>query len=161
MTTNIQKFTGNFKDAANWKIAIVASQFNHFVVDQLEKGAIDTLLRHGVKQENMRIVHVPGAFELPLVTKKIASTGRVDGIIALGAVIRGATAHFDYVCSSATQGLARVSHECDLPVAFGVITTDTIEQAIERSGSKAGNKGAECATVVLEMISLLQQLETI
>lgn len=158
---NIPTISGNFQGASNWKIAVVSSQFNHFVVDQLEKGAVDTLLRHGVAKENIRLVHVPGAFELPLATKKIASTGRVDGIVALGAVIRGATAHFDYVCSAATQGLAKVSHEFDLPVSFGVITTDTIEQAIERSGTKAGNKGAECASVVLEMISLTQQLETI
>ncbi|MGI9326224.1 MAG: 6,7-dimethyl-8-ribityllumazine synthase [Pseudomonadales bacterium] len=140
------------------RFAIVAGRFNEYIVDSLVKGAIDALNRHGVDPGSVEVVQVPGCFELPLVARKLARTGDYAGIIALGAVIRGATPHFDYVAGTCATGLARVSLDEDLPVAFGVLTTETIEQAIERAGTKAGNKGADAALTVLEMSNLLDQL---
>jgi len=140
------------------RITIVVARFNSFVVDSLLAGAVDALKRHGVSDNNITTVRVPGAFELPLVVKKVADRGGVDGIIALGAVIRGGTPHFDYVAGQCASGIATVSRESGIPVGFGVLTTDTIEQAIERSGTKAGNKGVDAAMTVLEMVSLLRNL---
>jgi len=139
-------------------IAIVAARFNAFVVDSLLAGAQDMLFRHGVLASQIHIIRVPGAYELPLVCQQLAKTGRYQGIIALGAVIRGATPHFDYVAGECARGLMKVSLKAEIPVAFGVLTTDTIEQAVERSGTKAGNKGADSAMVLLEMIDILEQV---
>jgi len=139
--------------------AILATRWNEFIVDALVKGAIDALKRHGVSEEAITLVRVPGAFELPLVAQRVAATENFDAIICLGAVIRGSTAHFDYVASEAAKGIASVSMDFELPVIFGVLTTDTIEQAIERAGTKAGNKGAEAATTAIEMVNLLRKLE--
>ncbi|NMH65766.1 6,7-dimethyl-8-ribityllumazine synthase [Shewanella salipaludis] len=147
-------------EAKNAKIAIVVSRFNSFLVESLLEGAIDTLKRFGqVNDDNITVVRVPGAFELPLAARRVAASGKFDGIIALGAVIRGGTPHFDFVAGECNKGLAQVSLEFDVPVAFGVLTTDTIEQAIERSGTKAGNKGGEAALGLLEMVNVLQELE--
>ncbi len=145
--------------APTGKFALVVGRFNSFVVESLVSGAIDTLVRHGVAEKNITVLRVPGAFELPLLAQKVAKQGTYDAIIALGAVIRGGTPHFDYVAGECTKGLAQVSLEFSVPVAFGVLTVDSIEQAIERSGTKAGNKGAEAALSALEMVSLLAQLE--
>ncbi|PTB88656.1 6,7-dimethyl-8-ribityllumazine synthase [Pseudidiomarina aestuarii] len=141
------------------KIAIVVARFNHFVVDSLLEGALNTPKLYGqVSADNITVVKVPGAYEIPLATKKLAATDQFDGIIALGAVIRGATPHFDFVAGECNSGLTRVGLEFDIPIANGVLTTDTIEQAIERSGTKAGNKGSEAALSTLEMINVLKQL---
>src|SRR5262245_41498195 len=143
----------------NRKFAIVAGRFNGYIVDSLVAGAIDTLVRHGVDAKNITLIKVPGAFELPLAAKRVGeSKGGYDAIIALGAVIRGATPHFDYVAGNCASGLARVSLELKLPVAFGVLTTDSIEQAIERAGTKAGNKGCDAALTALEMVNMLDKL---
>lgn len=145
--------------APNAKFAIVISRFNSFLVESLLEGALDTLKRHGqVKEENITVVRVPGAYELPLAAKRVAASGSYDAIIALGAVIRGGTPHFDYVAGECNKGLAQVSLEYSTPLAFGVLTTDTIEQAIERAGTKAGNKGGEAALSALEMVNVLAQL---
>ncbi len=141
------------------RFALVASRFNSFIVDHLVQGAIDVLRRHGISEDAITLVRVPGAFELPLVARRLANTRRFDAVIALGAVIRGGTPHFDYVAGSCVRGLAEVNLSCDLPVAFGVLTVDTIEQAIERAGTKAGNKGADAALSAIEMVSLLRKLE--
>lgn len=141
------------------RITIVMARFNGFVVDSLLQGALDTLKRHGISESNITIVKVPGAFELPLAAGKVAEKQSVDAIIALGAVIRGATPHFEYVAGECASGLSRVALDSQVPVAFGVLTTDTIEQAIERSGTKAGNKGSDAAMTALEMISLLRNLD--
>ncbi|MBF0470829.1 MAG: 6,7-dimethyl-8-ribityllumazine synthase [Gammaproteobacteria bacterium] len=138
------------------RFGIVVGRFNSFVVEHLLEGAVDCLLRHGAKKDEMEIVRVPGAFEIPLITQRLARQKRFDAIIALGAVIRGGTPHFDYVAGECTKGLASVSLAEDIPIAFGVLTVDTIEQAIERSGTKAGNKGAEAALSVIEMVNLLR-----
>ncbi|KZE38009.1 6,7-dimethyl-8-ribityllumazine synthase [Bhargavaea cecembensis] len=140
------------------KIAIVAGRFNEFITDRLVEGALDTLRRHGVAEEDIDVAKVPGAFEIPIAAQKLAASGKYDAVITLGAVIRGATAHFDYVCAEAAKGVAKAAADTGVPVMFGVITTDTIEQAIERAGTKAGNKGAESATAAIEMANLLQQL---
>jgi len=141
------------------KFAIVAGRFNGYIVDSLVTGAIDTLVRHGVNAKDITLIKVPGCFELPLAVKRVAEgKGSYDAVIALGAVIRGATPHFDYVAGQCAAGLARVSLELSLPVAFGVLTTDTIEQAVERAGTKAGNKGADAAMTALEMVTLLGKL---
>ena len=146
-------------DAKNAKIAIVISRFNSFVVESLLDGAIDTLKRFGqVEDDNITIVRVPGAFELPLAARRVAMKGEYDAIIALGAVIRGGTPHFDFVAGECNKGLAQVMLEFDTPVSFGVLTVDTIEQAIERAGTKAGNKGGEAALSALEMVNVLNQL---
>jgi len=144
------------------KIAIVISRFNSFINESLLSGAIDTLKRNGqVSDENITVVRCPGAVELPLVAQRVAKTGKFDAIISLGTVIRGGTPHFDYVCSECNKGLAQVSLQYNLPVAFGVLTVDTIDQAIERAGTKAGNKGTEAALSALEMINVLNEIETI
>lgn len=154
----MKTFEGDFvvRDA---RFAIVVSRFNSFVVESLLAGALDTLKRHGIKDEMIHIVRVPGAFEMPLVAQRLAAGKQYDAIIALGAVIRGGTPHFEYVAGECTKGLAMVSLQFNIPVAFGVLTTDTIEQAIERSGTKAGNKGAEAAISAIEMVSLLRRLD--
>ncbi|RCU45239.1 MULTISPECIES: 6,7-dimethyl-8-ribityllumazine synthase [Corallincola] len=145
--------------APNAKIAIVISRFNSFIVESLLEGAVDTLKRVGqVADDNITVVRVPGAYELPLAAKKVAAKGEYDAIIALGAVIRGGTPHFDYVAGECNKGLAQVSLEASVPVAFGVLTTDTIEQAIERAGTKAGNKGGEAAMSALEMVNVMSAL---
>lgn len=141
------------------KFCLVASRFNSFIVDQLEAGAIDTLLRHGAEKNQIHLVKAPGAFELPMVVQRIAATKRYDAIIALGAVIRGGTPHFEYVAGECVKGIAHVALQYDVPVSFGVLTVDTIEQAIERAGTKAGNKGAEAAMSAIEMVSLFKNLE--
>jgi 6,7-dimethyl-8-ribityllumazine synthase len=141
------------------RFGIVASRFNSFIVDSLVEGAVDALKRHGADESNIQIVKVPGAFEMPLVASRMAAKKQYDAIIALGAVIRGGTPHFEYVAGECTKGLAMVSSQHDIPVAFGVLTVDTIEQAIERAGTKAGNKGVEAAMSAIEMVNLLQNLE--
>lgn len=141
------------------KIGIVAARFNEFIVSKLISGCEDTLLRHGVRPEDISLVWVPGAFEIPLVAAKMAKSGKYDAVIALGAVIRGSTSHYDYVCAEVSKGIAAVSLESGVPVMFGVLTTDTIEQAIERAGTKAGNKGADCAQGAIEMVDLIRALE--
>ncbi|QUN06752.1 6,7-dimethyl-8-ribityllumazine synthase [Shewanella yunxiaonensis] len=147
-------------EAKNAKVAIVVSRFNSFIVDSLLEGALDTLKRFGqVSEDNITVVRVPGAYELPLTARRVAASGKFDGIIALGAVIRGGTPHFDFVAGECNKGLAHVALEFDIPLAFGVLTTDTIEQAIDRAGVKVGNKGGEAALSLLEMINVLQQLE--
>ncbi|MGI0118942.1 6,7-dimethyl-8-ribityllumazine synthase [Zooshikella sp. RANM57] len=140
------------------RYAIVVTRWNAFVVESLLQGALDTLLRHGVAKDHITVIRCPGAFEMPLVVKKAANSGKYDAIIALGAVIRGGTPHFDYVAGECAKGLGVVSLEAELPVTFGVLTVDSIEQAIERSGTKAGNKGEEAAMTAFEMVSLLNQL---
>lgn len=150
---------GNLR-ATGKKIAVVVSRFNSFVVESLVDGALDTLERVGeVNDQDITLVRVPGAYELPIVAKKLAQQNKYDAIIALGAVIRGGTPHFDFVAGECNKGLAQVSLEYAIPVSFGVITTDSIEQAIERSGTKAGNKGAEAAMGALEMVNVIAQLE--
>lgn len=148
---------GKFK-GENIRVGIVAGRFNEFITNKLIGGAEDMLLRHGVKDKDIDLVWVPGAFEIPLVAKEMAKTGKYDAIICLGAVIRGNTSHYDYVCSEVSKGIAHVSLEFSLPVLFGVLTTENIEQAIERAGTKAGNKGAECALSAIEMVSLLKEM---
>lgn len=141
------------------KFALVVGRFNSFVVESLVAGAIDALVRHGVSRGNIEIVRVPGAFEIPVAAKRVLELNRFDAVIALGAVIRGGTPHFDYVAGECTKGLGHLSLEYNKPVVFGVLTVDTIEQAIERSGTKAGNKGAEAAMSALEMVSLFSKLK--
>ena len=141
------------------RFALVVGRFNSFVTDSLEAGAIDALERHGADPADIQVIRAPGAFEIPLVVQKVAAAGGFDAIVALGAVIRGGTPHFEYVAGECTKGLAQVSLQHGLPVAFGVLTVDTIEQAIERAGTKAGNKGAEAALSAIEMVNLLRQLD--
>ena len=140
------------------RICVLAARFNETIVERLVHGAIDTLKRHGADDSQIDLVRVPGAIELPLAAQRVAKSRQFDGIVALGTVIRGATPHFDYVCSECASGLNKVSLEFDIPIGFGVLTTETIEQALERSGNKAGNKGADAALTTIEMISLLRQL---
>ncbi len=140
------------------KFGVVASRFNEFITKKLLEGAKDALLRHGVSEENIDIAWVPGSFEIPLAAKKLAQTKRYDAIICLGAVIRGATPHFEYIAAEVTKGIARVSLETDLPVSYGLITADTLEQAIERAGTKAGNKGFDAAVDAIEMANLLRNI---
>ena len=141
------------------KVGIVAARFNEFIVSKLVAGARDGLLRHDVKDEDIDLAWVPGASEIPLIASKMAKSGKYDAVICLGAVIRGATSHYDYVCSEVSKGIASVSLTSDIPVMFGVLTTDNIEQAIERAGTKAGNKGYDCALGAIEMVNLVRQLE--
>ncbi len=141
------------------RIAIVNSRWNHLVTDRLVEGAKDAFLRHGGNESDLDLVLVPGAFELPLVVEKLVASGKYDGICALGAVIRGSTPHFDYISAEATKGIASVALKSGTPVAFGLLTTDTIEQAIERAGTKAGNKGFEAMVTVIEMLSLYKAIE--
>lgn len=154
---HIKTIEGNLV-AGGLKVAIVAARFNDFIVDRLIGGAVDYLQRHGANRDDLIIVRTPGAFELPIVCQKVAQQGKYDGILALGAVIRGSTPHFDFVANEATKGLAQVSLQFGIPVGFGLLTTDSIEQAIERAGTKAGNKGAEAAQALLESIRVLEQL---
>ena len=141
------------------RVGIVAARFNEFIVSKLLSGCEDVLVRHGVREEDIAVAWVPGAFEIPLIASKMAKSGKYDAVIALGTVIRGSTNHYDYVCSEVSKGVANVALASDVPVMFGVLTTDTIEQAIERAGTKAGNKGAECAQGAIEMVNLIRELE--
>jgi len=152
---NIKTFEGEMV-VDNAKFGIVISRFNSFLVESLLDGAVDTILRHGGKEQDIEILRVPGAVEIPLAAKRMAASKKYDAIIALGAVIRGGTPHFEFVANENSKGLAQVCMEYDLPVAFGVLTVDTIEQAIERSGTKAGNKGTEAALSAIEMVNLLK-----
>ena len=140
------------------KIGIVASRFNEFIVSKLIAGAKDALIRHDVKDDDITLAWVPGAFEIPVVAKKMAKSGKYDAIICLGTVIRGATSHYDYVCNEVSKGIAAASMETEIPVMFGIVTTENIEQAIERAGTKAGNKGYDCALGAIEMVNLLKQM---
>ncbi len=155
----MERIEGDFT-APRGRIALLASRFNDLVVARLVEGARDALLRHGVADEQLTLVRVPGAFELPLTADKLAASGRYAAIIALGCVIRGDTAHFDYVAGGAANGLMQVSLDHGLPVGFGVLTVDTLEQALDRAGAKAGNKGADAALAVIEQLNLVAQLES-
>ena len=141
------------------KIGIVASRFNEFITSKLLAGALDGLKRHEAKEEDIHVAWVPGAFEIPLIASKMAKSGKYDAVICLGAVIRGATSHYDYVCNEVAKGIAMVSLESGVPVMFGILTTENIEQAIERAGTKAGNKGFDCATGAIEMIDLIRNMD--
>lgn len=155
---NITTIEGSFVNLPDARIAIISARFNRFIVDQLEAGCIDVLLRQGIAESRLAIVRVPGAFELPVAARRLADTGNYEAIVALGCVIRGGTAHFEYVAGTCADGLARVATDTGIPVAFGVLTVDNIAQAIERAGTKAGNKGADAALSALEMIGLIRQL---
>ncbi|MEY3659185.1 MAG: 6,7-dimethyl-8-ribityllumazine synthase [Pseudohongiellaceae bacterium] len=156
--SNVRTLEGDF-GPTNATYALVVSRFNAFVVDSLQAGAIDALVRHGVPEKNLTLVKVPGAYELPLVAQRLAASGKFDAVIALGAVIRGSTPHFDYVAGECAKGLGQVGMQHNLPVVFGVLTVDSIEQAIERAGTKAGNKGADAAMTAIELVSLLRKLD--
>ncbi|HDK2903649.1 TPA: 6,7-dimethyl-8-ribityllumazine synthase [Staphylococcus aureus] len=140
------------------KVAIVVSRFNDFITGRLLEGAKDTLIRHDVNEDNIDVAYVPGAFEIPLVAKKLASSGNYDAVITLGCVIRGATSHYDYVCNEVAKGVSKVNDQTNVPVIFGILTTESIEQAVERAGTKAGNKGAEAAVTAIEMANLLKSI---
>jgi 6,7-dimethyl-8-ribityllumazine synthase len=145
--------------ARDLRFAFIAARFNEFIVEPLVRGALDALKRHGVTEKQIDIVRVPGAFEIPIVARKLAASRRYDALIALGAVIRGATPHFDYVAGECASGLSRIALETGVPIAFGVLTTDTVEQAVDRAGGKSGNKGADAALTALEVANLLRRLE--
>ena len=149
---------GKLTGAEDIKIGIVAARFNEFIVSRLIGGALDGLKRHDVPDEQIDLAWVPGAFEIPVIAEKMAASGKYDAVICLGAVIRGATSHYDYVCSEVSKGIAQVSLASSVPVMFGVLTTDTIEQAIERAGTKSGNKGFDCAMGAIEMVNLLREI---
>jgi len=157
--SGLKKVVEGQLDARGLKAALVVSRFNGFLTERLLEGALDALRRHGAEDDHLAVVRTPGAFELPLVAKKLAESGRYEAIVALGAVIRGATPHFEYVAGEVAKGLAQVSLATGLPVAFGVLTCDTIEQAVERAGTKAGNKGFDAALSAMEMVSLLRALD--
>ena len=152
------KVLEGFYEGKGLKIAIVASRFNEFITSKLVSGATDCLRRHNVSEEDVTLAWVPGAFEIPLAAKKLAKSGKYDAVICVGAVIRGSTSHYDYVCAEVSKGIASVSLETEVPVLFGVLTTDTIEQAIERAGTKAGNKGYDCALSALELVQMLRKV---
>lgn len=154
----MKKFEGKLV-SEDIKVGIVVARFNEFITSKLLGGAIDALKRENVKDDDIEVAWVPGAFEIPLIAKKMAECGRYEAIICLGAVIRGATSHYDYVCSEVSKGIAQVSMNAGIPVMFGVLTTDTIEQAVERAGTKAGNKGFECAQGAIEMVNLIRAIE--
>ena len=154
----MKRFEGKLV-SENIRVGVVCTRFNDFIVSRLLAGCEDTLLRHGVREEDIAVAWVPGAFEIPLIASKMAKSGKYDAVIALGAVIRGSTSHYDYVCSEVSKGVAQVALNSDIPVMFGVLTTDTIEQAVERAGTKAGNKGSECALGAIEMVNLIRELE--
>lgn len=141
------------------RIGIVVARFNEFITSKLLGGAVDGLVRHGMNEEDIDVAWVPGAFEIPLIAKKMAKSGKYDGIICLGAVIRGATSHYDYVCNEVSKGVALVNMETEVPTGFGILTTENIEQAVERAGTKAGNKGYDCALGALELCSLFKEME--
>ena len=143
----------------NIRVGIVCARFNEFITNKLLGGAMDALLRHDVKEEDIHVSWVPGAFEIPLIASKMAKSGKYDAVICLGAVIRGSTSHYDYVCNEVSKGIASVSLETGIPVMFGVLTTENIEQAIERAGTKAGNKGFDCAVGAIEMVNLIREIE--
>ena len=143
----------------NIRVGIVAARFNEFITAKLLGGAMDGLLRHDVKEEDIYVAWVPGAFEIPLIASKMAKSGKYDVVICLGAVIRGSTSHYDYVCNEVSKGIASISLETGIPVMFGVLTTDNIEQAIERAGTKAGNKGYDCAVGAIEMVNIIHEIE--
>ena len=143
----------------NIKIGIVAARFNEFITSKLLGGALDGLKRHNVNENDIDVAWVPGAFEIPLIAKKMANSGKYDAVICLGAVIRGSTSHYDYVCNEVSKGIAAVSMNSDIPVMFGVITTENIEQAFERAGTKAGNKGYDCALGAIEMVNLIREMD--
>ena len=151
----MKKFEGNVI-GGKVRIGIVAARFNEFIVSKLVSGAIDGLSRHGVEDENIDVAWVPGAFEIPLIASKMANSGKYDAVICLGAVIRGATSHYDYVCNEVSKGVAQAGLNSGVPVLFGVVTTENIEQAIERAGTKAGNKGYDCALGAVEMVNLIK-----
>ena len=144
--------------AKNMKIAIVVARFNEFITSKLLSGCIDCLIRHEAADEDLTVAWVPGAFEIPMAAKKLAESGKYDAVICLGAVIRGATPHFDYVCAEASKGIAQVSMQTGVPVAFGVLTTENIQQAVERAGTTAGNKGVDCAMTAMEMVNLFKEM---
>lgn len=144
--------------AKNMKIAIVVARFNEFITSKLLSGCIDCLIRHEAADEDLTVAWVPGAFEIPMAAKKLAESGKYDAVICLGAVIRGATPHFDYVCAETSKGIAQVSMQTGVPVAFGVLTTENIQQAVERAGTKAGNKGVDCAMTAMEMVNLFKEM---
>ena len=146
-------------DASGLKVGLLVSRFNSFISDRLLEGAVDALVRHGASESDLTVARVPGAFELPVATKKMVDTGKFDAVICLGAVIRGATPHFDYVSSEVTKGIASVSLDSGVPVSFGVLTTDNIEQAVERAGTKSGNKGFEAAVTAIEMVNLFKAMD--
>lgn len=148
---------GNLQ-AKGFRFGLIVSRFNSFICDRLLEGAIDTLVRHGADEKQLTVVRVPGAFEIPLAAKKLATSDKYDAVICLGAVIRGGTPHFEYVSSEVTKGVASVSLDSGLPIAFGVLTTDSVEQAIERAGTKAGNKGVEAAMSAIEMVNLMKAI---
>lgn len=158
MDERIKTIEGDF-NARGLRFGIVASRFNDFIVDRLVDGAVGTLLKHGVAASDIEIVRVPGAFETPLAIKKMAASRRYQALIALGCVIRGATPHFDYVAGEASRGVGQISLDEEIPIGFGILTVDTIEQAIERAGTKAGNKGADAALAAVQMATLLRQME--
>lgn len=149
---------GNLNLDGNEKVAVINARFNHIITDRLVEGAKDSFVRHGGNAENLDLILVPGAFELPLALKKVLDSGKYDAVCCLGAVIRGSTPHFDYISAETTKGIASMALQAGKPVAFGVLTTDTIEQAIERAGSKVGNKGAEAMTTIIEMLNLYKKL---
>ena len=154
----MKTFEGNLV-SKDIRVGIVAARFNEFITSKLISGAMDGLVRHNVTEDNIHIAWVPGAFEIPLIASKMAKSGNYDAVICLGAVIRGATSHYDYVCNEVSKGIAAISLETGVPVMFGVVTTDNIEQAIERAGTKAGNKGYDCALGAIEMVNLLRSIE--
>ena len=145
--------------AEDIRIGIVCSRFNEFIVSKVLSGALDGLSRHNVREENIETAWCPGAFEIPLIAQKMACCGKYDAVICLGAVIRGNTSHYDYVCAEVSKGIAAVTLKADIPVMFGILTTDNIEQAIERAGTKAGNKGYDCALSAIEMVNLIREIE--
>ena len=145
--------------AEDMKVGIVAARFNEFITNKLLGGALDGLTRHDVREEDIEVAWVPGAFEIPLIAARMANSGKYDAVICLGAVIRGSTSHYDYVCNEVSKGIAAVSLETGVPVLFGVLTTENIEQAIERAGTKAGNKGYDCALSAVEMVNLIREME--
>lgn len=145
--------------AKDMKVGIVAARFNEFITAKLLSGALDGLQRHNVEEKDIHVAWVPGAFEIPLIASKMAKSGKYDAVICLGAVIRGSTSHYEYVCSEVSKGIASVSLESGIPVLFGVLTTENIEQAIERAGTKAGNKGYDCALSAVEMVNLIREIE--
>lgn len=154
----MKTFEGNLV-SKDIRVGIVAARFNEFITSKLISGAMDGLVRHNVNEDNIHIAWVPGAFEIPLIASKMAKSGNYDAVICLGAVIRGATSHYDYVCNEVSKGIAAISLETGIPVMFGVVTTDNIEQAIERAGTKAGNKGYDCALGAIEMVNLLRSID--
>ncbi len=155
---NINVIEGKVIAPKGMKVGIVASRFNEFITNKLLGGAVDGLVRHGVEEKNITAAWIPGAFEIPTVAKKMAESGKYDAVICVGAVIRGSTTHYDYVCNEVSKGIAHISMETGVPTLFGILTTDNIEQAVERAGSKAGNKGYDCALSAIEMVNVMGQM---